>query len=391
MLSKNILNVVSVWEEYKAGKTVNAEHLAHKLIHQNIPACLESWTKEKDRYKFKGSDGEGNILAAPWFAIFDKSITESARDGYYIVYLISGDLKRLVLEIGFGATQFEVKYGRGKKCFDALDNAVINMRVNSKHLADKVLTSTKSRTNIQNVSLDMSGNFLQRAYEHCSIYSITYEIKNLPDEESLKKDYLEYLELYSLMANSLLLAEVDDYVLESVELPRVSDTSLTKDFSIRPQAKKTSKSVSNKSGVYRRSKKSDKIGKLGEEYVFQYEKNKLIKAGFPELASKIIWHRDYAEDRTPGWDITSYHQDGSKKLIEVKASEGKVINEVILTKNEWAKAQDISLQNIYFIYFVTNITTSPEIEIMQNPSKFVSENPLNIQVESYSLSLRESQ
>jgi hypothetical protein len=77
-------------------------------------------------------------------------------------------------------------------------------------------------------------------------------------------------------------------------------------------------------------------------------------------------------------------------LIEVKASEGKVINEVILTKNEWAKAQDVLLQNNYYIYFVTNITTSPEIEIMRNPCKFISENPLNIQVESYSLSLRAS-
>jgi len=391
MLSENILSVVSVWEEYKAGKTVNADHLAHKLIHQDIPICFESWTKAKDKYKFKGSDGEGNILAAPWFAIFDKSITESARDGYYIVYLISGDLKRLVLEIGFGATQFELKYGKGKKCFDALDNAVINMRVNSKHLADKVLNTTRSRTNIKNVSLDISGNFLQRAYEHCSIYSITYEINNLPDEESLKKDYLEYLDLYSLMANSLLLAEVDDYVLEAVELPQVNEKNLIKDFAIRPQAKKTSKSGSNKSSGFRRSKKSDKIGKLGEEYIFEYEKDRLIKIGHPELAFKIIWHRDYAEDRTPGWDITSYNEDGSLKLIEVKASEGKVINEVILTKNEWAKAQDISLQNNYYIYFVTNITTSPEIEIMRNPCKFISENPLNIQIESYSLSLRASQ
>jgi hypothetical protein len=135
-----------------------------------------------------------------------------------------------------------LKYGKGKKCFDALDNAVINMRVNSKHLADKVLNTTRSRTNIKNVSLDISGNFLQRAYEHCSIYSITYEINNLPDEESLKKDYLEYLDLYSLMANSLLLAEVDDYVLEAVELPQVSEKNLIKDFAIRPQAKKTSKS-----------------------------------------------------------------------------------------------------------------------------------------------------
>jgi hypothetical protein len=193
------------------------------------------------------------------------------------------------------------------------------------------------------------------------------------------------------MANSLLLAEVDDYVLEAVELPQVNEKNLIKDFAIRPQAKKTSKSGSNKSSGFRRSKKSDKIGKLGEEYIFEYEKDRLIKIGHPELAFKIIWHRDYAEDRTPGWDITSYNEDGSLKLIEVKASEGKVINEVILTKNEWAKAQDISLQNNYYIYFVTNITTSPEIEIMRNPCKFISENPLNIQIESYSLSLRASQ
>lgn len=390
MFREKLARLVLDWAAYKACKTTDGSHPIHKLIHDEIPETLESWTPSPGDYKFQGSDGQGNILAAPWVAVFNRNITESATKGYYLVYLLSEDLERLVLEIGFGATQFEKRFGRGKKFYEAVDGAVINMRLNSSHLIKGCLPGSISRTNIDNVHLDSSGDFRLKAYEHCAIYSLTYNTSSLPTNEELKRDYLEYLSLYDRMANSLLLAEVDDYVLETAEPPKASEALEITDFTVRPR-KKTIKASdgSRGGGNYRRSKKSDKVGRLGEEFIFEYEKSRLIAKGFPDLAEKVIFHREDATHRTPGWDITSFYEDGKPMFIEVKSSEGDTINDIILTRNEWDKAQDLALANDYYIYLVTSITNKPKIEVLRNPVNYVSDGKLNIVVESYSLSLRQ--
>ena len=390
MFRQQILNVVSGWGSYKSGKTTDRLHEIHKLIHDELPDSLEGWTQNSYNYKFQGSDGQGFILLAPWVAVFNRSITESATKGYYLVYLLSEDLQRLVLEIGFGATQFEKRFGRGKKFYESVDGAVINMRLNSKHLLTDCLVTSIARTNQQEVQLDSSRDFRLKAYEHCAIYSLTYQVSSLPSNDELRRDFLEYLSLYDRMANSLLLAEVDDYVLETAELPKPTELIEIIDFNIRPRKKIIKTADTSRGGGYRRSKKSDKIGRLGEEFIFEYEKNLLIASGFPELATKVVFHREDALHRTPGWDITSYFVDGSLKYIEVKSSEGDVINDIILTRNEWDKALDPAFANNYFIYLVTSITNKPKIEILRNPASYVNDGKLGISVESYYLSLRQT-
>ena len=389
MFRQEIISLVSDWSGYRARKTTDGSHPIHKLIHDEIPQSLLEWTPSPEVYKFQGSDGQGNILAAPWVAVFNRNITESATKGYYLVYLLSEDLKRLVLEVGFGATQFEKRFGRGKKFYESVDSAVANMRLNSKHLADTSLVDSLSRTNVERVHLASADDFRLKAYEHCAIYSLTYQIDSLPSEEQLKRDYLEYLTLYDRMAGSLLLAEVDDYVLETLEPIKVSTDLEIIEFALRPKRRVTKASGGSSGGNYRRSKKSDKIRRLGEEFIVDYEKKQLINKGLPELAAKVVFHREDAVHRTPGWDITSFFDDGRPKYIEVKSSEGDTINDIILTRNEWAKAQDPALANDYFIYLVTNITNKPKIEILRNPANYVAGGKLDISIESYSLSLRE--
>ena len=352
-LTTAVAELSTTWEGYRARKTTQKSHPVHVLVVDEIPSILESWTPNSDKYKFDGSDGKGNILRTPWFAILNLEVTDSATKGYYLVYLISADMKHLVLELGFGAYQFEKQFGRGKKMFASLDTAVVNMRVNSQHLLDRSLSETRSRVNAQPVELDNSQDFHLTAYERCSIYSLVYEIGELPTENELKRDYLEFLNLYENMCTSLLLADVDSYVYESIETRNITTQPELKDFEPRKfKKRKANSGLGNSGNQHRYSKKSDKVGKLGEEVVYDFEKKNLIDGGRADLAAKVNWHREDATNRTPGWDITSYDLEGNEIFIEVKASEGKVINEVILTKNEWAKAQDISLQNNYYIYFI---------------------------------------
>jgi hypothetical protein len=155
---------------------VNKYHPVHQLVCKAIPAALEAWSPTAFKYKFEGSDGQGNILAVPWFAVFNKEVTTKASEGYYLVYLLSADLQTLVLEIGFGATQFERKYGRGKHLFGEVDKAVAHMRTSSQYLLPKALDVTFKKTNVEPVVLETSDNFNLSAYERCTIYSVSYSV-----------------------------------------------------------------------------------------------------------------------------------------------------------------------------------------------------------------------
>jgi hypothetical protein len=304
------------------------------------------------------------------------------------VYLISADLKTIVLALGFGATQFEKQYGRGKKFFDAVGTAVENMKINSAHLVSKSLIETKARTNIKPVLLDESGDFHLRAYEKCSIYSLSYDINNLPSEEELKRDYREYVDLYDTMSESLLLADVDSYVYESIDEQAVKSEVQLAVFEPRIFKKRRSDSSANSnSGSRRYSKKSDKVGKLGEEIVVDFEKNKLIKENRQDLADQVNWHRDDAGNRTPGWDITSFDKDGQELYIEVKASEGQKISDVELTINEWIQAERNIDNNKYKVYLVSDVFANPIIEIIDNPASMVREGLLTLNVARYQLLL----
>ena len=384
---ETVNRLTELWPKYKLGGKADKRNPVHNLVLNDIPGILKSWAPEFDQYIFKGSEGEGNLTKTPWFAVLNPDITETARKGYYIVYLFDEDLSKLILAIGFGVTQFENRYGGGKKIYPALNSAVDNMRMNSSYLSDSVLITSGSRTNTQALSLTNTGDKKLSEYEKCAIYALSYDLQKLPNDDLIKSDFLEYLNLYSQMSESLLIADDDAYVLESNTPVAQTNEVAEKEFTPRaPKKLRTSKS--NSSARERRfSKKADKIGKKCEGWVFEYEKCKLIKLGKSDLAEKVIWHRNHAIDRTPGWDITSYDANGEQIFIEVKSTTGETLNEVILTVKEWQKATEDSLCNKYLIYLVTNVLTQPNLEIIRNPSSYVQAKKLEISVESYSLSL----
>ena len=55
----------------------------------------------------------------------------------------------------------------------------------------------------------------------------------------------------------------------------------------------------------KKTQESKKIGKKGEDYVYEYEYRKLDKNNKKDLADKIYKHCD--NNDFPGWDITSYN------------------------------------------------------------------------------------
>lgn len=179
---------------------------------QNVTAkkTVPSWTKLVDEiprtfrrsarlpgsYKVEGSIGKGNITEIPWICFFDKDVTESAQEGYFIVLLFKSDMTGFYLSLNQGWTQYEKLYGakQGKK----------EVAKNAKH-AQSILRTISSYEKIT-LNLDAKRD-LGKGYELGNICSIYYELSSLPSETQIVNDLRNlmaaYLELKGMVGKNI--------------------------------------------------------------------------------------------------------------------------------------------------------------------------------------------
>lgn len=74
-------------------------------------------------------------------------------------------------------------------------------------------------------------------------------------------------------------------------------------------------------------------GLAGEMLIFKYEKERLVNAGYKELADKVL-HISVTEGDGAGYDIRSFNDDGTYKYIEVKTTTGDAQTEFYMSVNE---------------------------------------------------------
>ncbi|MCS0187468.1 DUF3578 domain-containing protein [Vibrio alginolyticus] len=387
-----IQELALLWPEYLSNKTEDRNERAYQLIYDDLPKVLKFWNKGKDYLTEKSSGGTGNVTAGPWFATFDKRITEQPQKGYYLVYLFSVDMKKIVLELGFATKQFKDFYGDSRDGRQVMRQSAVRMQDS----VQKTLESSLDNKFIQKLNkgesdLSTFGNNkykLQIGYEKASIFNISYNIDKLNDEE-LKDDYLRFIQLYqeivvsrdSLDMDTLFDASISiDSITKSMKLPKA------RPFVLRapPSSERT---------VYGASKKrsdspaesTKKIGDLGESIVMSYEYRKLIDAGLPQLAEQIV--HEEAENKRPGWDISSFDESGKPIQIEVKASKAKGVKRVIITENELNAAKLYG--DSYHIYLVSGLSGNkpPEIEVIKNPAEALTKENFQLKPVSYDLKL----
>lgn len=104
-----------------------------------------------------------------------------------------------------------------------------------------------------------------------------------------------------------------------------------------------------------------KIGRLGEKYVLEFEKERLQKLNskYAEYVSDLP-----SFDNTNGYDILSYTESGTKVYIEVKTTSNKNNVPFYLSQHEYEFANKIwSKGGKYFIYRVINVTATNNKDI----------------------------
>jgi len=89
------------------------------------------------------------------------------------------------------------------------------------------------------------------------------------------------------------------------------------------------------------------LGSAGEEFVINFERARLIRAGRESLASKIE-HTSRVRGDGEGYDILSFESDGAERLIEVKTTKYGKETPFFVTRNEVAVSEKHS--DLYHVY-----------------------------------------
>jgi len=76
-----------------------------------------------------------------------------------------------------------------------------------------------------------------------------------------------------------------------------------------------------------------KLGRDGEELVFQFEQERLKQLDRPDLSKKIRWISEEDGDGA-GYDILSFDENGKERFLEVKTTVGSDTTPFYITRNE---------------------------------------------------------
>ncbi|WP_161941212.1 DUF3883 domain-containing protein [Pseudovibrio axinellae] len=114
----------------------------------------------------------------------------------------------------------------------------------------------------------------------------------------------------------------------------------------------------------KRDANNRELGKLGEEFILQAEKERLDAAGSTTLAEKVIWASKEQGDGL-GYDILSYSEDGKQRFIEVKTTNGGCETPFFISQNEVDFAAEEP--NNYILMRVYDFSTNPKVFELQVP------------------------
>jgi hypothetical protein len=106
------------------------------------------------------------------------------------------------------------------------------------------------------------------------------------------------------------------------------------------------------------------LGRAGEQFVLDVERNRLRQAGLSQLARNIRWVANDEGDGA-GYDILSFDLSGRERQIEVKTTNGVATTPFFLSHNEIATAA--ARMNTWCLYRVHEFAKAPRIFEMSPP------------------------
>jgi len=175
-------------EEYpKAIAQPFAGNTVAEFIRQDVPDVIKAITGNNDRYIVQGSPGQGNWARVPWAAVYDRFITDTVQDGYYLVYLVQEDFSGIYLSLNQGVTTLKEQYGADAK--KALRGRASDYLARLGVIPEDLISGP--------IDLQVSSqSSLGALYEQGAICSKYYKQGAIPNDEVLAEDLNRFLDNY---------------------------------------------------------------------------------------------------------------------------------------------------------------------------------------------------
>jgi 5-methylcytosine-specific restriction protein A len=194
-MATNLINdlrtaLIRIGKEYPSAREQPLRgHALAEFIKKGLPVTIAPALLGFTGFRAEGSPGKGNWAKAPWLAVFDPLVTETAQRGYYPVYLFNGSLDAVYLSFNQGVRSLRLELG------------VASARKRLRGTAGILLArARKLRTTATfsegEIELGLSdGNY--ELYEQGHVLGRRYEVAALPPNPELLADLTEMLRLYS--------------------------------------------------------------------------------------------------------------------------------------------------------------------------------------------------
>jgi hypothetical protein len=113
-----------------------------------------------------------------------------------------------------------------------------------------------------------------------------------------------------------------------------------------------------------RDARNRQLGYAGEAHAFEFECQRLMKAGRADLARKVQWTSQELGDGA-GYDIRSFELDGTDRLIEVKATRGTRTTPFFVSRTELEMSREAS--DHWQLYRVYALSAEPRFFSLKPP------------------------
>ncbi len=169
-----------------------ADHPTAVRIRNEWPAAVTP-VVDDESYKIEGSPGKGNWAQSVWLSVFDRTVTETARKGFYVVYLVAPDGSKTYLSLNQATTEIQNRVGGGRYLDVLRDTAERDVGLLAKEETGELLTGP--------LELD-AGTTMARGYEAGNILAIEYQQGSVPEDGVLADDLTRMLLLYQSLVEA---------------------------------------------------------------------------------------------------------------------------------------------------------------------------------------------
>lgn len=182
MLNDSIQRVLELQKKFSADQTDEMVQ-RNQVVKTAIPDRIKELLRENPSFSglsANGSGGIGNNAIVPWARVFDPAHSPSAQSGWYVVLLFAGDGSAVHMSLNLGVTKISTK-------------EIASFQVAAREKLETSGTDLNSNPRIAKViDLSAGNNQLARLYERGNLAAFTYEMDQIPAEQSIVSD-LTYL------------------------------------------------------------------------------------------------------------------------------------------------------------------------------------------------------